>query len=175
MRAIRGGTGFARTTAAAAALGFLLVSCGSGGDAGTAGTAGHEHDHSHDEAAAGFSFGSPGDPGEATRTIEVAANDPFRFDPESVEVNAAETVTFVVSNEDEIAHEFVLGDREYQEAHEEEMSSGAMHHEGNAVMVAPGETRELTWTFPSEGEVLYGCHVAGHYDAGMVGTIEVAS
>ncbi len=162
-----------RGVVAAAAAAVLLAACG--GDAGDQPEA-HDHDHSHDGAAAeGFAFGSPGDPGEATQTIEVTAQKPFRFDPEDLEVGAGETVTFVVSNEDDIVHEFVLGDRGYQDAHEEEMSSGAMHHEGNAVMVAPGDTQELTWTFPADGEVLYGCHVAGHYDQGMVGTIDVSA
>ena len=42
---------------------------------------------------------------------------------------------------------------------------------GNAVTVAAGETRVLTWRFEDAGEVLYGCHEPGHYEAGMVGSI----
>ncbi|MDQ3915425.1 MAG: plastocyanin/azurin family copper-binding protein [Actinomycetota bacterium] len=172
MRALQGHGRSTRLAAAAAAL--LLAACGGEGEG--ADDHAHAHDHAHDAPAAGsFAFGSPGDPEEATRTVEVEAGDPFRFDPDEVELNVGETVTFVVSNDGDIVHEFVLGDRAYQDAHEEEMSSGAMHHEGNAVTVAPGDTEELTWTFPSEGEVLYGCHVAGHYDAGMFGTISVSA
>ena len=142
------------------------------------GAEGHVHDHTHGpapEAAAGFTFGEPGDPSAATRTIEVAAGDPFRFEPDDLELNPGETVTFVVSNEGDTVHEFVLGDRAYQDSHEEMMASGAMHHGGNAVTVAPGETQELTWTFPEDGEVLYGFHVAGHYASGMFGTITVSA
>lgn len=164
---------------ATATILVLLAACGDGHDHG-GGAAGDEHaqshDHSHDDdAAAAFAFGAPGDPAAATRTIEVVAKDPYRFDPRGVEVDAGETVTFVVTNEGRQEHEFVLGDRQYQEAHGDDMAAGEMHHEGNAVTVAPGATEELTWTFPSEGEVLYGCHVAGHYDGGMVGAIRVSA
>ena len=155
----------------------LLVACG-GHDHGGEAAAGDSHVHSHDhlhEAAGGFSFGAPGNPSAATRTIEVVTKDPYEFDPEDVEVDSGETVTFVVTNEGDTEHEFVLGDEEYQESHDEAMAAGEMHHEGNAVTVAPGATEEITWTFPAEGEVLYGCHVAGHYDAGMVGAIRVSA
>lgn len=159
-----------------------LGACGGGGhDHGSEAAAGsdghsHEHDHSHDEGAGGgFAFGMPGNPSAASRTIEIAARDTYRFDPEELEVEPGETVTFVVTNDGNEDHEFVLGDAEYQESHGDEMAAGEMHHEGNAVTVAPGATEELTWTFPDGGEVLYGCHVAGHYDAGMVGAISVSA
>lgn len=50
-----------------------------------------------------------------------------------------------------------------------------MHHEDmpNALDVAPGETKELTWKFTQEGDVLYGCHEPGHYGEGRVGTITI--
>lgn len=160
--------------AAAAAAALLLGACG--GDDPASEIEPHSHDHSHEEPESeGFAFGAPGDPEDATRTVEVAAKAPFRFVPEDLELNAGETVTFVVSNEDDVVHEFVLGDRAYQRSHGDEMSSGAVHHEGNAVTVEPGETKELTWSFPAEGRILYGCHVAGHYDQGMVGTIDVSA
>jgi uncharacterized cupredoxin-like copper-binding protein len=42
-----------------------------------------------------------------------------------------------------------------------------------ALTVPPGHTRRLTWTFHHPGIVLYGCHVLGHWAAGMRGTIVV--
>jgi uncharacterized cupredoxin-like copper-binding protein len=165
-----------RTLAAAAGLLLLLGACGERGtDGGASGADGHSHshDHGHDEAPS-FTFGAPGNPSAATRTIEVTTRDPYRFEPEDLEVESGETVTFVVTNEGSEPHEFVLGDEAYQEAHGEEMAAGEMHHEGNAVAVEPGATEELTWTFPPTGEVLYGCHVAGHYAAGMVGAISIS-
>jgi uncharacterized cupredoxin-like copper-binding protein len=42
-----------------------------------------------------------------------------------------------------------------------------------ALTVPPGATRRLTWIFDEPGIVLYGCHVLGHWSAGMKGTIVV--
>lgn len=44
---------------------------------------------------------------------------------------------------------------------------------GNAVTVHAGETAELTWRFTRAGTVLLGCHVQGHYEAGIRGEVTV--
>jgi uncharacterized cupredoxin-like copper-binding protein len=122
----------------------------------------------------GTVLGGAADPGEATREI-VEASDDLRFDPPSVEVGVGEVLTFVVRNLGKIDHEFVLGDQAYQDMHEADMEGDAdMMEMGNAVTVAPGETKELTWRFDNAGEVLYGCHEPGHYEGGMVGSVEVS-
>ena len=52
----------------------------------------------------------------------------------------------------------------------------AMDEEGEAaVEVAPGETATLVYTFDEPGTLLIGCHVPGHYAAGMKGTITVTA
>ena len=54
------------------------------------------------------------------------------------------------------------------------MASGmTMHDDPNAIEVASGETKELTWTFTQAGDLLFGCHEPAHYAGGMVGTIHV--
>lgn len=126
-------------------------------------------------------FGEPGNPAEADRTIEVDMVDALRFEPEELDVQVGETITFVLINRGEIVHEFVIGDEEYQQDHAdammEMMDEGTMDHEHlpNALDVEPGESGELTWTFTEEGQLLYGCHEPGHYQGGMVGTINVSS
>ncbi len=134
----------------------------------------HQAGHEGDQAAA-FDFGSPADAGDAERTIEISALDPYDFRPRNLQVTVGETVTFVVTNDGDRRHEFVLGDAAYQDSHAKDMAAGHGHGEGNALEVAPGETGELTWRFATEGEVLYACHEPGHYEGGMVGVIEVAS
>lgn len=42
-------------------------------------------------------------------------------------------------------------------------------HDPNAMTVPAGETHELTRTFTEAGDILMGCHVPGHYAAGMRG------
>ena len=85
-----------------------------------------------------------------------------------------EVVTFGVRNDGDNAHEFVLGDDNYQASHEVDMAGGDhMMDTDNAVSVGPGETKQVTWRFTNPGEVMFGCHEPGHYDGGMVGTTSV--
>lgn len=126
-------------------------------------------------AACGETPGTDAEP----RVIEVQALDELRFDPDEVTVQVGETIRFVVTNPGEIAHEFVLGPEDVQLAHEEAMEMGEMHEGMDvpgqlaALDVQPGGTEEATVTFDEAGEVPYGCHEAGHFDGGMVGTVIV--
>ena len=90
-------------------------------------------------------------------------------------VRAGVPVTFVVTNVGALEHEFYLGDEAAQAKHEQEMLSmgGMRHDEPEGIGVAPGKTKELTYTFASPGPMLAGCHVAGHYGAGMKSKITV--
>lgn len=123
-------------------------------------------------------YGEPADPSEADRVIEVNVDNDLAFEPADFDVAAGEVVTFRISNTGDVEHEFVLGDEEAQDQMAEMMESGDDHDDsggmGNAVSIHAGETAELTWRFPSAaGSVLIGCHVPGHYDAGMSGTVTV--
>lgn len=110
----------------------------------------------------------------ATR-IEVKLTDALRIEPASMTVPAGVPVTFVVTNTGAIGHEFVLGDEAAQAEHETEMggSMGMGEDEEMAIGLDPGETKELTVTFPAAGSILAGCHVAGHYAGGMKATVMV--
>jgi uncharacterized cupredoxin-like copper-binding protein len=50
---------------------------------------------------------------------------------------------------------------------------GMGHDEAEGIGLAPGETKELTYTFAGPGQMLAGCHVAGHYAGGMMASITV--
>lgn len=120
-------------------------------------------------------FGSPAAASEATRVVEVVATDDMRFEPQQVTVSTGEIVTFRVTNNGQITHDFTLGDRAAQDRHAAEMAQGGhgAHDTPNVVEVAAGETAELTWSFTRAGTVLVGCHQPGHYQAGMQGSIIV--
>lgn len=170
---------------------FAIAACGaadrSSPDADTTPptTAPHDADSMGDHADAGraeFPFGGPADAGRADRTVTVDVGNNLVFEPAEVAVAAGETVTFSITNDGEIPHDFVIGDTAAQEQHAEEMAAmdddmtmeGAEHGDANAVSVAAGETVELTWTFDgTTGELSYACHEPGHYEAGMVGGIIV--
>ncbi len=111
------------------------------------------------------------------RTIQIDANDEMRFVPDVVTVESGETVAFAVTNVGDITHEFVIGDEDAQLGHSDLMGDQGGHgdHEYNAITIQPGETETLIYTAEDIGEQLfYGCHLPGHYEAGMVGTIEFA-
>ena len=136
----------------------------------------------HDGADDDFAFGRPADATEADRTIEIHTDNELAFDPDEVTVTAGETITFTITNDGDLPHDFVIGDEAAQEEHGEEMAEmddemteeGEEHGDANAVSVPPGETVDLTWTFDGETDgLLYGCHEPGHYDAGMLGEIRV--
>jgi len=56
----------------------------------------------------------------------------------------------------------------------QEMGDGmAMHEEPNVFSLEPGETKEMTWHFTSAAALEFGCHQAGHYAAGMHGSLSV--
>jgi uncharacterized cupredoxin-like copper-binding protein len=125
-----------------------------------------------------FSFGELAEASEATRVIEITTNDNFTFDPDALTVEAGEVVTFRVTNNGKIPHDFTLGDAATQDEHEEEMqnmsgSDGMGMEDPNAFALEPGETKEMTWRMTGTGEILMGCHQPGHYAAGMKGTIDI--
>ena len=94
------------------------------------------------------------------------------FDPDHLEVEAGETVKFRIVNGDPIDHEFILGDEKVQQIHEE----GTEKHHGTRpgeISVPAGATAVTTYTFTEPGDLIYGCHIVGHYDYGMRGAVEV--
>jgi len=111
------------------------------------------------------------------QVVQVQTTDNLRFSPASFTFKAGETVAFKVSNSGSVPHELVIGDAALQQRHEQEMTRGAMagmeDDSAYAVDVPPGQTATLVYTFKSPGSLLFGCHVAGHYAAGMSGTITV--
>ena len=112
-------------------------------------------------------------PGTAsTRDVVVITIEHSAFDPALLEVEEGSTVRFVIRNDDPIAHEFILGDRQVQLVHEKGTEA---HHDTRPgeVSIPAGETRETTYTFDTAEDLIIGCHLPGHYDYGMRGAVEV--
>ena len=130
----------------------------------------------HDDSSHGAGAAVPGDPAKATRTVEIKSTDDLKFDPATVNVKRGETVSFKVDNPTAVDHEFVVGDAEFQEHHEEEMRAMGdmvMPDEPTAITVPAGQTKTINLTFPRAGTLLYACHEPAHYPAGMKGEIKV--
>jgi uncharacterized cupredoxin-like copper-binding protein len=105
----------------------------------------------------------------------------FGYDFEAVDVPVGSTVRFDFVNEGAIEHEVMIGDHHQQEEfaadpshsdHDGEMTEGH-HGDVYALTLQPGESGSLVVTFEEPGEILLGCHLPGHFDAGMVAPLEV--
>ena len=114
--------------------------------------------------------GCSGEGRERTVTVTVHHS---RFDIADLDVRPGETVRFVLRNTDPIPHEFIIGDQSVQGVHE--LGTEAHHAERpGEVSVAPGATAVTTYRFGAAGtELLFGCHLPGHWAYGMKGTIRV--
>lgn len=149
-----------------------------------------------------FAFGKPADPASAGRTVEITLGEMY-YEPAAMQVKAGETVRFVLKNEGGLLHEFSLGDAAMHGKHQEQMlmmqqmgmlgengiqpmdhskmghdmagmDHGEMSHDDpNSVLVPPGSSAELTWTFAEATGLEFACNLPGHYQAGMVGKLDV--
>ena len=149
--------------------------------------------------AQSYDFGQPAAAAQATRSIEVVMGD-MSFTPKAIDIKAGETIRFVLVNKGQLLHEFNLGDAAMHAKHQQEMlqmqqsgmltpngmkemDHGAMagmdhgmmkHDDPNSVLVEPGKTAELTWTFTKATSLEFACNIPGHYQAGMVGKLTVS-
>lgn len=125
----------------------------------------------------GDTIGKPGVASRVTRTINVDMSDAMRFSPADINVKQGETIRFVVKNSGKLSHEFALGTAADLKAHNEVMKKNPEmeHAEDNMVTVKPGQSGELFWQFTKATKVDFACLHVGHFDAGMKGSIAVAS
>ncbi|MFN0146531.1 MAG: cupredoxin domain-containing protein [Dehalococcoidia bacterium] len=95
-----------------------------------------------------------------------------RFDVKEVTVRAGEPVTFTLVNNDPIEHEWIVGPSDIHARHR--TGTEPYHDEvPTEVTVAPYTTKQTTITFERPGEYLYICHLPGHEQYGMRGTVKV--
>jgi uncharacterized cupredoxin-like copper-binding protein len=109
--------------------------------------------------------------GAAPRTVEITMRH-SKFLPAQFVVRRGTTLRFVITNDDPIDHELIVGDEAVQQRHENgtDPKHGAIPGE---VTVHAGTTAETTYTFSRPGVMLIGCHAPGHYAYGMRGRVIV--
>ena len=155
--------------------------------------AGGTHGSGHGETTAA---GELGKAAEVSRIVEIEMFDNY-YDPETINLNAGETIRFVVKNQGQLVHEFNIGTPDMHATHQDEMvmmvQHGALlpdridhekmvmdmgggktmeHNDPNSVLLEPGKSAEVVWKFAKAGDLEFACNVPGHYAAGMVGTIQ---
>jgi uncharacterized cupredoxin-like copper-binding protein len=131
--------------------------------------------HSHDQ---GFSAGEPGNPKRPARVVNVTMRESdgkMVFIPDRVEIRRGEQVRFVLRNNGELEHEFVLATEAENIKHAELMQKfpEMEHDDPNAKRLKPKATNEIVWRFTKRGEFEFACLIPGHREAGMLGKIVV--
>ena len=138
--------------------------------------AGHDNSDGHHDKMA---VGKPGQASDVTRTVKVIMDETgdghMIFKPNAFEVRQGETIRFIVSNEGELDHEFVLDDHKGVMEHKALMEKfpEMEHDDPNSVRLKPGQQGEVIWNFSNAGQFMIACMITGHYDAGMKGDLVV--
>jgi uncharacterized cupredoxin-like copper-binding protein len=152
----------------------------------------HSGGHAHSNDA-----GEPGRKADVTRTLKIDMTE-NRYSNEKVSVKTGETIRFVIRNKGELVHEFNIGTPSMHTAHQKEMmmmvDHGVLeadrinhdrmkmdmgggktmeHNDPNSVLLEPGKSGEIVWKFSNAGTFEIACNVPGHYEAGMVGSLDV--
>ena len=131
----------------------------------------HE-DHGH------FSAGEPGDPRKSARVVNIKmfeGSGKIGYEPARIEVRRREQIRFVLQNDGEEDHEFILATVAENRKHAEVMKKNPdMEHDDlNAKRLLPHGHGEIVWKFTRRGTFEFACLIPGHYEKGMVGQIVV--
>ena len=105
----------------------------------------------------------------------------FAFEMDDLTVPVGSTVTFDFVNEGAIEHEAMFGDAHEQDEFAElgdhdgdHDDVGGHHGDVQAITLGVGGSGSVTVTFDEPGEMMIGCHLPGHWNAGMGATFVVA-
>jgi uncharacterized cupredoxin-like copper-binding protein len=134
-----------------------------------------KHAPAAEAAAEQTAWGIAGKAAQANRTLSFDMTDAMRFTPDRLIVQEGDTVRFVVRNRGRMLHEMVIGTPGELAKHAAMMARfpNMEHNEAYMVHVDPGKTGDIVWTFNRAGSFELACLIAGHYEAGMRGTITV--
>ena len=109
---------------------------------------------------------------DASADQETVAIHYSHFTPELITATAGQPVTIELRNDDPIEHEWIVGTAEVHQRHRTgtEPFHGSIPTE---VTIPALTTKWTTVTFDQPGDYLYICHLPGHEEYGMVGTLRV--
>ena len=142
-------------------------------------------------------IGSKGLPKDVNRIIKVKMYDNY-YEPKNFDVKSGETIKFEVENLGELVHEFNIGNAMMHKMHQPEMQrmvdneilfadtldrekmkkmskmDKAMgHSHSNSVLLQPKEKQDLIWKFENAMDLEIACNVPGHYEVGMIATVNI--
>jgi uncharacterized cupredoxin-like copper-binding protein len=121
-------------------------------------------------------WGIAAEPNKAQRTVQILMTDDMKLSPSHLNVREGETLRMRALNQGKVMHEIVIGTSAELAQHAEMMKKfPAMEHdEPYMAHVPPGQRGDVVWTFNRPGDFEFACLIAGHFEAGMRGTIRVA-
>lgn len=138
------------------------------------------HGNSHGQPKADLppeqkAWGIAGDPKKVGRTITIRMTDDMKLSPAHLEVRQGETLRLRAVNAGQVMHEIVIGTEAELQAHAELMKRfpGMAHDEPYMAHVPPGRRGDIVWHFNRAGDFGFACLIAGHFEAGMRGTLRV--
>jgi len=122
------------------------------------------------------------------RAVTVIMRD-YVFNPTPLYLVPGETVIFTVIDGGLLPHEFVLGDAQVQQAWAAANAAAGPAGPlasaprasvpggtgGVEVVLDPGEQATLTYTVPATQQLQLMCHLPGHVERGMVGSVILAT
>ena len=152
------------------ALAVLLVTIAPIVAASAPGAPGHSHET--------FTAGEPGDPKKPARVVQISMKEEdgkMLFIPDRVEVRKGEQIKFVLRNNGELAHEFMLASKAENDKHAELMQKypDMEHDDPNGKTLQTKKSTDLVWKFTKAGEFEFACLIPGHREAGMHGKVIV--
>jgi uncharacterized cupredoxin-like copper-binding protein len=106
-----------------------------------------------------------------------SATIPIRYShytDELITVRVGQPITITIRNDDPIEHEWIVGTEAVHQRHR----TGTEAYHGTVpteVTIPPLSTRVTTVTFREPGDYKYICHLPGHEQYGMVGTLRVTA
>lgn len=113
--------------------------------------------------------GAPLGPGVVTVHLGIEHS---AFSRDRIVVHAGTTIRFVVSNDDPILHELIVGPPDVQQRHE--LGTEAAHPpRPGEVTIQPLTQATTAYEFTATGSIEFACHLPGHHAYGMSGFVDV--
>ena len=142
-------------------------------------------------------LGKKGNPSEVEKVIKVKMYDNY-YEPKKFKVKKNQTIKFIVYNYGELVHEFNIATKEMHLKHQPEMirmveneillanridkkkmkelskkDHSMSHSHSNSVLLEPNQSGEIIWKFNTNANLEVACNVPGHYEAGMIASINL--
>ena len=142
-------------------------------------------------------IGEKGTLSDVNRVIEIKMYDNY-YEPNEINIKNGETIKFIVHNYGELVHEFNIATKEMHIKHQPEMMKmvenqiilpdkidkkkmkelskkdhSMSHSHSNSVLLEPNQSGEIIWKFNTNANLEVACNVPGHYEAGMIASINL--